>query len=355
MISDITGWEKFCIGPATPLNEILRTIDASSAQVALVVDEESRLLGIVTDGDIRRRLLQAEYSFTAQDVMTKTPKTVSTKTSPTLALQIMQQQFLQHLPIVDEGNRLRGIWLLRDLLKTEKYPNSVVLMAGGKGTRLKHLTESTPKPLLKVGKRPILECILEKFITSGFCKFYISVNYLSHMIVDYFGNGEKWGVSIEYLHEKKPLGTAGALSLLPQQEHPFFVMNGDILAFLDFRMLLQAHEEQNSALTIATKSFSYQVPYGVLCTDGNNYVTDIQEKPTVEWNVSSGIYVVSPVAQKLVPKNIFFDMPHLFGKIQESTLPLYTVKIDGYWLDIGQLHDYERAKSLFAAHQEEEI
>ncbi len=347
MTSSTHNWKKYCIPPAAPLTLILKTIDEHSAQIALVVDENEKLLGVITDGDIRRRLLQADYSFTAKDIMTLTPKTVSPETTQGTALQLMQQHYLQHLPIVDANRRLYGLWLLRDLLQVETYPNTVVLMAGGKGSRLKHLTENLPKPLLKAGKRPILESILESFLSFGFTKFYFSVNYLSHMILDHFGNGEKWGVSIEYLHEDTPLGTAGALSLLPEQQHSFFVMNGDILASVDFRKLLLQHEENNSALTIATKKFSYQVPYGVICIDEKNCVTEIQEKPTYEWEVSSGIYLISPEAQRLVPKNTFFDMPHLFKQVQEKQWRLDTSSIEGYWLDIGQLHDYETAKRLF--------
>lgn len=330
--------------PSESLRSAIRIIDASSMQIALVVDESLSLLGTVTDGDIRRGIL-AGYSLDGAvwGVMNKTPLCVTPNDDRRAVLELMKLRRVHQIPVVDDHGIVVGIETIDDLLLPVRRDNPVILMAGGLGNRLRPLTNDCPKPLLAIGNRPILETILNSFIEHGFHRFYISVNYMAEKIKDYFGDGSQWGVQIDYLEESERLGTAGALTLLPAvPELPIFVMNGDVLAKVNFAAMLDFHQRHAAAATLGIRQFSHTIPYGVV-TVNDHHLVNIVEKPEQKVFVSSGIYLLSPHALTLIPEGQFYDMPSLFQRLVDEKLPATCFPVHEYWIDIGQLDDFERA------------
>lgn len=344
----MNNWKNVKVSSSTTIKETLKIIDENSLQIALVVDENDFLIGTVTDGDIRRGILK-NYSLedTVVKIMNSNPTTATEFEDREKLLLKLRHKKLHHLPIVNTENRLVGLEVIDDLIIQSKKDNIVVLMAGGLGSRLRPLTNDCPKPLLKVGKKPILETIIENFISDGFSNFYISVNYKSDMIINYFGDGSKWGVKINYIHEEKRLGTAGALSLLPNKPNkPFIVMNGDILTKVNFRLLLEFHNNSNSQATMCVREYDYQIPYGVVKLDRQRLLS-IEEKPIHRSFVSAGIYVLDPIAIEYLPKNSFYDMPTLFERLIEDSYTSTVFPIREYWCDVGKIDDFQKANADF--------
>lgn len=324
----------------------MRIIDNSSLQFAAVVDEDLHLLGTVTDGDIRRGLLKGISLNQAVDlVMNCQPISSSFEKSYRQNLNLLKEKKLRQLPIIDHSNKLVNIIFSDELNATQYKTNFVVLMAGGLGTRLRPLTENTPKPMLNVGSKPILETIIEGFKSHGFVNFIICVNYKKEVIQNYFQDGTAFGVNIEYIEEEKRMGTAGALSLLKHKPmEPFFVMNADLLTQVNFEQLLHFHEENNSVATMCVRDYEHQVPFGVIETNGQNLVS-IKEKPVHKSFVNAGIYTLNPEVLDIIPKNQFFDMPDLFKKLIEQEENTTAFPVREYWLDIGRITDYEKANA----------
>ena len=342
-------WRNLLVSPNTPILHTLEIIDKNARQIALVADENDRLLGTVTDGDIRRGLLKGKA---LQDpismIMNSFPTVASPYETRENILGLMKIKKIHQIPIVDEEARIIHVEVLNDLLRPKRKDNWVVLMAGGLGTRLHPLTHDCPKPLLKVGNKPLLETILQSFIDQGFHRFYISVKYKAEMIREYFGDGSKWGISIRYLQEQDSLGTAGALSLLPEiPAEPFFVMNGDLLTKVNFEQLLDFHKAYQAQATMCVREYDHQVPYGVVRLDKHR-LTSIEEKPTQRFFVNAGIYVLSSGVLDTIPHNQYFDMPSLFDNLMKARLETIAFPIREYWLDIGRMADYERANIEFA-------
>jgi NDP-sugar pyrophosphorylase family protein len=256
----------------------------------------------------------------------------------------MRRLVIHHLPLVNAKDQVVGLATIDDLIGAVERPNWVILMAGGLGKRLHPLTQECPKPLLKVGGKPILEIILESFAEQGFKNIFISVNYKAEMIQDYFGKGDRWGVQISYLHERKRLGTAGALSLLPERPiAPIIVMNGDLLTRTSFESLLQFHQVQGSVATMVVRDYEFKVPYGVVRIDKAT-IKEIEEKPVQRFFVNAGIYTLSPEALDLLPEDTFFDMPTLFEELIAVGQCTTAYPLQEYWLDIGRLEEFERAQ-----------
>ena len=294
-------WTNILLKPEATLLDAINVLDRESLRIVLVVDEQSRLLGTVTDGDIRRALIKYKNMDTRLSLAMSTEPTVAAKsTEPKAVLDMMQKMDLLHIPIVDEQGIVAGLETLQSLTTSKKKNNPVFLMAGGFGKRLHPLTKDIPKPLLKVGNKPILQTILEQFAEAGFFNFYISTHYKAEMVKEYFGNGEKWGVKIEYVHEEAPLGTAGSLGLLPSSipNLPIVMMNGDLLTKVNFEYLLQFHDEQSGMATMCVREYDLQVPYGVVKAEGQ-YITSIVEKPVKKFFVNAGIYVLGPEGVRL--------------------------------------------------------
>ncbi len=337
-----------CIHQDTTMKESLRVIDKGAKRIAIVIDEEQKVLGTLNDGDIRRALLKGlTLEDSIKDVYYKDPTVCNIKESKE---EIIKQTILNHvyqIPIVDDENKIVGLEDLATLMTKIDKKNKVIIMAGGLGTRLHPLTIDTPKPLLTVGKKPILQTIIENFESYGFKNIIISVNYKSEMIKEYFGDGSNFGVNIEYLEENKRLGTAGALSLLKEKpDLPFFVMNGDLLTNVNFEHLLDFHSFGNSIATMCVREYQYQIPYGVIETE-NDQITSIIEKPTNKFFVNAGIYLLSPKILEDIPNNEFFDMPTLFDKLITNQKNVLSFPIHEYWLDIGQHNDFIQANDEY--------
>ncbi|MGG1291672.1 nucleotidyltransferase family protein [Bacillus smithii] len=343
------NWKQLLVPPSTSIIETMKNIDNTAAQIALVVDNDFRLLGTVTDGDIRRGILRGiSLDDQVTKVMNKNPITMKKGTSKQAIKKIFQEKKLRQLPILNKNNQVVDVIFSDVLFDSLSFDNWVVLMAGGLGTRLWPLTENIPKPMLTVGTKPILQTILESFIEYGFHRFYFSVNYKREIIKDYFGNGLEWGVNIQYLDENQRLGTAGALSLFTEKPtKPIIVMNGDILTKINFQQLLQFHEESESMATMCVREYQLQIPYGVVRTEGTR-LCSIEEKPTERHFVNAGIYVLNPEVLNYIPENQYFDMPSLFELLIKRQEKTNVFPIREYWLDIGKIPDFEKANLEFS-------
>jgi dTDP-glucose pyrophosphorylase len=337
--------KKVLVSPSTPIIEVMQFIEESSIQIALVVDEQARLKGTATDGDIRRGLLKGiALASPISEVMFRSPTVARLNDSSQSILSLMKTKELRQIPVLDEAGAVVGLEVLDELIQLSRQDNRVVLMAGGAGSRLRPLTDECPKPLLKVGSKPILETILENFIEYGFHRFTLAVNYKAEMLKDYFSDGSRWGVEISYLHEDRAMGTAGALGLLPEKpDRPILVMNGDLLTKVNFQQLLTFHEKSGAHATMCVREYSFQIPYGVARIEKHRLI-DIEEKPTQHYFVSAGVYVLEPRMLDLIPRDSYFDMPELFRVLIASGMRAATFPIREYWLDIGRMEDLERAK-----------
>jgi dTDP-glucose pyrophosphorylase len=341
-------WKKTLVRPEMSIQEVLAVIDDSALQIALVVNEKGQLLGTVTDGDIRRALLKhIDLTEPVAGIMNPHPRYITCTQSREDALQLMKSHKLNQIPILNQDYCVVGMEVAQDLFTPPLHNNLVILMAGGLGQRLKPLTENCPKPLLKVGGKVLLETILENFISEGFNNFYFSVNYRAQMIMDYFGDGSRWGISIQYLQENKRLGTAGALSLLPVKPlEPLIVMNADILTKINMAKLLEFHKQNQGIATICVKEHHKQIPYGVVAFK-ENHLQYIEEKPMQRFFINAGIYVLNPEVLEYVPPQLFFDIPDLIKKLLQAEKAISVFPIREYWIDIGRLDEYERANHEF--------
>lgn len=339
-------WRNVLVNQHVSLQQAIEVLDKGGLRVVLVVDENDVLKGTLTDGDVRRALLKhLSLEIPVIQVMNAQPKVAQKGWRDRQILSTMQKHQVLQLPIVDLDNRVVGLANLHDLLDQHRYDNPVFLMAGGFGTRLRPLTNSCPKPMLKVGDKPILEKILLSFVEAGFYRFYISTHYMPEVIKEYFGTGEKWGVQIQYTHEEKPLGTGGALGLLPHDEIdlPLFVMNGDLLTSLNIHSFLEFHQSQNSVATMCVREYEHQIPYGVVTSEGTA-VKAMVEKPVQKFFINAGIYLLDPELVKSVKQDQVIDMPTLLEQQIEHSKLVSMFPIHEYWLDIGRMDDFYKAQ-----------
>ena len=339
------NWIIATVGYNATARDALKIIDSEALRMALVVDDNMTLLGVITDGDIRRGILAgSSLDKNVSLLMNSNPIVVAAGSPRTYASKLMKEHNLLGIPRVQNG-RLVGFESLYDSLDIETLDNPIFIMAGGFGSRLHPLTENCPKPLLKLGDKPLLEIILEQFIAVGFVNFYISTHFLPEMIQDYFGDGSKWQVSIQYVHEEKPLGTGGALGLLPKDiiDCPMIMVNGDILSKIDYRALLQFHNKENSVATMCVRDYEIKVPYGVVHGLDNKIIA-MEEKPSHRFFINAGIYVLNPSVFKSVEPNVYLDMPSLLQRYLDMGIDVSMFPIHEYWLDIGQPADYRKAR-----------
>ena len=341
----MNNWSKALVASTDTFEMIIKSIGKSGMRIALVVDQENKLYGTVTDGDIRRALLRhVSLNSLVTDVMNSNPMVAHAEDDRNSLLKMMSSKDILHMPIIDKDGILCGLETLQHLIESPIYDNPIFLMAGGFGTRLKHLTKDTPKPLLKVGNRPILETILLQFIDAGFHIFFISIHYRADMVREYFGDGSKWGVEIQYVYESEPLGTAGALGLLPLESPslPIVVMNGDLLTDVNFENLLDFHKEQGGLATMCVREYDFQVPYGVVTLKGR-CIGAIKEQPIQKFFVNAGIYVLEFDILDGLSGESYLDMPNLFESHIKKGNKINAFPIHEYWLDIGRIEEYERA------------
>ncbi len=344
------GWRKALVGPETNLRETLRVIDSTGTGIALMVDADGRLMGTISDGDVRRALIAgAHLDAAASSAVNHAPRVARQGQSRSAMMDIIRDLGLHQLPIVDEADRVVGLVTLDELVRAPERTHDVVIMAGGVGQRLSELTRETPKPMLRVGSRPILETIMLNYAAQGFRRFWLSVNYKAEQIEDYFGDGSRMGLDIRYLREKTKLGTGGALSLLPERPTgPIVVSNGDVLSKEDYGAVLDGHLASDAQATVLVRDYEIQVPFGVVST-GPDGVIGLEEKPVQRYLINAGVYVISPECLDLVPRDTFFDLPTLLQRILEQGMTVRTHRAEAYWVDIGRMHDFERANAEFKA------
>ncbi len=327
------------------MDDAIEVLTREASRIVLIIDDRGKLLGTVTDGDIRRALLRSCAMTTPLgEVMNKKPMVASAGVDRQELLIMLKSQDLLHIPLVDRDGVLVGLETYQHLVEKPTYENCVFLMAGGFGTRLRPLTYATPKPLLKIGRKPILETIVEQFVESGFVNFIISTHYKAEMVQQHFGTGDKWNARIGYVYEDKPIGTAGALGLIPDDiaDLPIIMMNGDLLTKVNFGQLLKFHQDQGGLATMCVREYDLQVPYGVVQADGLR-ITGIIEKPVQKFFVNAGIYVLERDLVRSVDGKKHLDMPTLLGQCIDGGGTVSMFPVHEYWLDIGNFPDYQKA------------
>ena len=329
------------------IRNAISTIEKGGLRIALVVNNENKLVGTICDGDIRRALLKGlSLDSPLSSIIQKNYYKANSDISKKEISKIMKENSISQIPILTKDNELIGLEISQDLIPTSSkllIPNYALLMAGGKGTRLKPITNDCPKPLLPINGKPILEIILEQCINSGIRNFYISVHYLSEKIINYFGDGSKWNVNIEYLKENIPLGTAGALKLLPNNfKNPILVINGDVLTKTNFREILKYHSDNNADITICAREHKLSSPYGVIEVQGIKFKSMI-EKPSFSQLVNAGIYAVNPSVIKMIKPNQYLDMPELINLNQKNKKNIIVYPVHEYWIDIGKPESLNKA------------
>lgn len=342
-------WERALIEPSASLRDALRNIDATGAGIALVADGGRRLLGTLSDGDIRRALIRgADLDGPCGPEANRDPATAPVTADAAALLGMLRSRRLRQLPVVDGEGRVAGLVTVGDFLDLPERDNAVVIMAGGRGRRLEDLTRDTPKPMIRVGSRPMLDTVVDAFAAQGFRRLWLSVNYLAEQIEEHFKDGAERGLHIRYLREDRPLGTCGALSLLPRDvDCPLIVTNADVLTKMDYGALLDAHEASGAAATVVVRDYEMQVPFGVVEMNGE-LVADILEKPSRRFSINAGVYVLSKAALDTVPADRFFDMPDLLRELMATGGGVASHRADGYWVDVGRPADLARANAEFS-------
>ncbi|MFN4297160.1 MAG: nucleotidyltransferase family protein [Brevundimonas sp.] len=339
----------YLLSDQATLREAIERLDAIRGQLVVIVDEAGRLRGSLTDGDVRRALLRMTPMEACVDkAMNPDPVAVRPGHNPAEIQAELNALGASQAPVVDREGQVVGLYP-EHYGETGPRDNLVVIMAGGRGARLAPLTRHTPKPMLTISGRPLLETIIQRLRDQGFGRFRLAVNYLAEVIEGHFGDGSAFDVEISYLRESEPRGTAGALALLEEPiDGPFLVMNGDVLTRLDFGQLLAFHGDHDAAATVCVREHRFETPYGVVETEGHRLVS-IREKPTFRWFANAGIYVLGPEALKQVPTSGHYDMPTLLAALTERGDTVGAFPIHEYWIDIGRPPDFDLARSDYEA------
>lgn len=345
-IKPTDSWRTALLPATATLQEAIRNLDASTLQIILVVAADDVLVGTVTDGDIRRGLLRGLTMTSPIDTIThREPLLVPPQLTREVVLHLMQANRIHQLPVVNERRQVVGLHLWNEIVAPRQRPNIMVIMAGGKGTRLRPHTENCPKPLLPVAGKPMLEHIIERGKAEGFEHFVLAVHYLGHMIEGHFGTGERWQVKIDYLREEAPLGTAGAIGLLRERPAgPFLVSNGDVLTDIRYGELLDFHVRHDALATMAVRLHEWQHPFGVVRSKGVDIV-GIDEKPISRSHINAGIYVLDPQALDELQPGERCDMPALFLRLHERGKRTIIYPMHEPWLDVGRIEDYDAANT----------
>jgi dTDP-glucose pyrophosphorylase/CBS domain-containing protein len=342
--------EKALVAPDVAMSTAIRAMDDAGFGVLIMADHDRRLLGVLTDGDFRRAILRGVPSTApCLDIGTQDPVVAPGDVTSQEALHLMDHSrsfAVNHLPLLDDTGRVVGLLLRRDLIREEELALSAVVMAGGFGTRLLPLTEKVPKPMLPVGDRPLMELVVARLRDAGIKRVSITTHYQAEAIASHFGDGASFGLDIDYISEDSPLGTAGALGLMPTPTEPFLVLNGDVLTRLDFRAMLSYHRKHDAALTVAVRQYDLRLPYGVIESDGP-YVTAVREKPQISCLVNAGVYLLEPAVHGYIEPGCRLDMTDLMERLMAEGLKVVSFPLVEYWLDVGQRADYEQAQIDF--------
>ena len=347
----LTDLSELRVAPDASIREAMRRIDSNQRGIVVVTDEDGRLLGTLTDGDIRRAILAGDSLDQRVDLILSRKSgsayarsiTAPAETDRPGLLRLMREKDVRQIPLVDGEGKVTGLVTLDELVPREVLPLQAVIMAGGQGTRLRPLTEQVPKSMLPIGGRPLLEHTIEQLRQAGIGRVHVSTHYQPEKIRDHFGDGHTFGVQIQYVAEDQPLGTAGALGLLEGADDPLLVINGDILTAVDFRAMLDFHRQHGADLTMAVRQYDLRVPYGVVEADGWR-VRAVREKPVLGFFVNAGIYLLEPTVARSVPNGQRLDMTDLIARLIADGRPVVSFPVVEYWLDIGQHADYEQAQ-----------
>ena len=341
---------KLFVKSDSSIKNALSIIEHGKIKLALVVDNNNRLIGTLSDGDIRRGLLEnQDLDQKIESIYCLTPFVANINDTKQYIIDLCISNQINQIPVLDNNNQIIRLEVLNDLLSKKKYDNTVILMVGGLGTRLMPITQNTPKPMLKIGDKPILQTIVEQIHNCGFSNIIMCVGYKSDIIQEFFGDGVKFGVNIEYLVENERMGTIGALSLLEDNQkpnEPFIVMNGDILTKIRFNNLLDFHIASDAEATISVKNYDFMIPYGVVNVKGDT-ILSIEEKPVKKLFVSAGIYVLNPSLISELNTIQYLDITDFFKTLMASKKSLKIFPISEYWLDIGSIEEFERANNEF--------
>lgn len=351
--SDVQDWHSTLVPLGSTIQQAIYSLETSSMQIVLVVSEGNRLAGTLTDGDIRRAFLKGlKLESVIDDVIHRKPLAVPPEISRDLVLQIMKINKIHQLPIVDQDGAVVGLHVWDSIVAPKAIENIMLIMAGGKGTRLRPHTENCPKPMLEVGGKPMMQHIIEKASADGFQNFVISLHYLGHMVEEYFGDGRKYGVRIDYLKEETPLGTAGCLSLLPEfPDLPFIVTNGDVITDIHYNEFLDFHNRHEASATMAVRQHEIQNQFGVVRTRGVE-IEGFDEKPVYRSHVNAGIYVLEPCTLKHLEHKQHCDMPTLFKRVKQNLGRTIVYPMHEPWLDVGRPMDLALARSNFSNESE---
>lgn len=346
MMSGQPGWREALLPVRSNVRDAIECLNRSALQIVLLVDENERLLGTITDGDIRRALLRGvNLEAGLVTIAQRQPFVVPDHLMRDAVIRIMKLNRVQQVPIVNDAGCVVGLHLWNELSENATRDNVMVVMAGGIGSRLKPYTDACPKPLVPVNGKPMLEHIVNRAKDNGIRKFVFTIRYLGEMIVDYFGDGGDWGISIEYIREQEPLGTAGGLAYLaPVPEGPFIVTNGDVLTDIDYGQLLDFHVRHEAIATVAIREYEWQHPYGVIRTDGV-HITEIEEKPVLRTYVNAGVYALDPSVLQTIKKGTSCDMPDLLTRLQTLNERLVAYPMHEPWLDVGRPTDLSEARA----------
>ncbi len=350
--STAENWREALLHDHCSIEDAIRRLNEAALQIVIVVDRDGSLIGTITDGDIRRGLLKGLTVGSAIDsIIVRSPLVVPPEMRGDLVAQLMRANRVHQIPVVDDQRRVVGLHLWDEMGAASERQNTMVIMAGGLGTRLHPYTENCPKPLLPVAGKPMLEHIIERAREEGFSNFILAILHLGHMIENYFGDGLRWGVRIEYLREDTPLGTVGALSLLePRPQLPFIVTNGDVLTDIRYGELLDFHQRHAAAATMAVRLYEWQHPFGVVHTHGVE-ILRIEEKPVHRSHVNAGVYALSPEVIDSLPKANHCDMPALFENLRLAGQRTVVYPMHEPWLDVGRPSDYDEARRVLPDHQ----
>ncbi|MFQ5801306.1 MAG: nucleotidyltransferase family protein [Candidatus Methylomirabilales bacterium] len=349
MFSDLS---VLCVHPTASIRQAIACLDRTDCKIALVVDEENRLLDTITDGDVRRAILagldldtpvNALQGRRAGSPYYPQPVTAPVGMESSDLLRLMQECSVRQVPLLDGQQHVVGLVTLRDLLPSEVLPLQAVVMVGGYGNRLRPLTEELPKAMLPVAERPLLELILQQLREVGIRHVNLATHYKRDLITRHFGDGRDFGMEIRYVEEDQPLGTAGALSKLETSDDPLLVINGDILTRVDFHAMLDFHRQHRADMTVAVRQQEFQIPYGVIETNGVQ-ISAIVEKPIRRDFINAGIYLLNAEVCAYVPSGQPYEMPDLITRLVADGRQVIAFPVREYWLDIGRPEDYTRAR-----------
>jgi len=324
--------------------EGIQALDHSDAGFSVVIDAQEKVVGVLTDGDVRRALIAGKA---LNDPLMPHVHTdffsVDERATRTEVLDLMQARKIRHVPVISSSGTLLGIHLLSSMIGVKDLPNWAVIMAGGKGMRLRPITEHLPKPMIKVAGRPILERLVLHLVGHGMKRIFLAVNYMSHVIEDHFGDGSQFGCTIEYLREEEPLGTGGALSLLKEiPDSPLLVMNGDLVMQANFEGMLNYHNEGKYVATMGVKPYQHEVPFGCVETQ-DDAIVSVREKPTINMLINAGVYVLSPESLSNIPKR-FFPITEFFDTAIDKGRTCGSYVIEDDWTDVGRMDDLNEAQ-----------